>query len=449
MPEIELPAAGWRPRFYQHPLWDYLEKGGKRAVAIWHRRAGKDDIALHRAAIAAFERPGVYWHMLPEYAQARKAIWNAVDPHTSRRRINAAFPQELRETTRDQDMLLRFKNGSTWQVVGSDSFNSLVGSPPVGVVFSEYAIANPAAWAYIRPILAENDGWALFIATPRGMNHAFRLYDEATRDLTWFAQCLPATETGVFSPETLEREKAELVREYGREQGLALFDQEYLCSFEAAILGAFYAEALRHMADRIVRLPVERTIPVHTGWDLGVTDSTAIWFVQVVGREMRLVDYYEANGMGLDHYVRYLADWREKHGITWGNHYLPHDVQHHELSTGQSRVATLHGLGLSPVVVPQHAVMDGINATRRMLERAWIDPERCARGLEALRHYRREWDEVNRTFRPKPKHDFSSHGADALRTFAAGHVEPTLSEPRRRYSMRTGRGTGSTSWLGA
>src|SRR5215475_7704425 len=180
-----LPAGGWQPRAYQRKLWDYLERGGKRAVAIWHRRAGKDEICLHWAAVAAHQRVGVYWHMLPEQAQARKAIWDAVNPWTGQRRINEAFPRELRESTRETDMAIRFRSGSLWELVGSDNYNSLVGSPPIGVVFSEYALADPSAWGYLRPILAENGGWSLFITTPRGRNHASTFYEAARADDTW------------------------------------------------------------------------------------------------------------------------------------------------------------------------------------------------------------------------------------------------------------------------
>ncbi len=157
MPEILLPY-NWQPRDYQMPLWKYLEGGGKRAINIWHRRAGKDDVCLHWAAVSAFERPATYWHMLPEYSQGRKAIWAAVNPHTGKRRIDEAFPRALRETTNENEMFIRFKNGATWQVVGSDRYDSAVGSPPAGVTFSEWALANPAAYAYLAPILLENNG---------------------------------------------------------------------------------------------------------------------------------------------------------------------------------------------------------------------------------------------------------------------------------------------------
>ena len=168
--DIILPYH-WAPRPYQQKLWEYLKAGGTRAVACWHRRSGKDEVGLHHTACMAHRRVGNYWYMLPQYSQARKAMWDAINPHTQKRRIDEAFPQEIRRTTRDQEMQIVFKNGSTFQLVGSDNFNSLVGSPPVGLVFSEYALSDPSAWGYLRPILLENGGWAIFNSTPRGRNH--------------------------------------------------------------------------------------------------------------------------------------------------------------------------------------------------------------------------------------------------------------------------------------
>ena len=174
---IRLPFNNWQPRLYQKKLWTHLENGGQRAVAVWHRRSGKDEVALHWTACAMHRRIGTYWHMLPEASQARKAIWEAINPHTGKRRIDEAFPPAVRSTTRDNEMFIRIRPGSTWQVIGSDNYNSLVGSPPVGVVFSEWALADPQAWAYVRPILRENGGWAVFIYTPRGRNHGATFYE--------------------------------------------------------------------------------------------------------------------------------------------------------------------------------------------------------------------------------------------------------------------------------
>ena len=204
----------WGPRPYQSELWNYLAAGGVRADVAAHRRWGKDEVALHWTAFCAVQKAGLYWHMLPEAGQARRAIWTAVNPHTGRKRIDEAFPKAVRARTLDSEMRIELKNGSVWQVLGSDNYDSLVGAPPMGVVLSEWALAKPEAWTYLRPILAENGGWALFIWTPRGRNHATRAFDARSLDAdTWFTQKSPATETNVFSPDQLEREKAELISE--------------------------------------------------------------------------------------------------------------------------------------------------------------------------------------------------------------------------------------------
>lgn len=443
---------GWSPRPYQAPLWDYLQGGGTRAVAIWHRRSGKDDVALNWAAEAALTRIGEYWHMLPEASQGRKVVWDAVNPHIGKRRIDQAFPAHLRVRTREQDMAIQFTNGSLWRVVGSDNYDSLVGSTPVGVVFSEWALADPAAWAFLRPILIENGGWAIFITTPRGANHAKTTYDLGRSESDWFAQVLTVDDTNVFTKQALEKELRELKYELGPEQGQAQFDQEYQCSFHSALIGAYYGEALRR-ADaegRIGRVPIDRGVLVHTSWDLGVSDSTSIWFIQCVGKERRIVDYYEGSGVGLDTYAQVLQDKAKQHQITYGIHYFPHDIEHRELgNSGLSRSDTLRGLGIKAKVVPLHNVNDGINATRRMLDFAWIDEKRCERGVATLRNYQRAWNEKTKMFSDAPLHNWASHGADALRTFAAGHRDPKdrpVTQPRIPEIRTAGR-HGGTGWL--
>ena len=293
MTTIRLPHNGWKPRDYQRKAWAYLERGGRHAELIFHRRAGKDEICLHWAAIAAHKRPASYWHMLPMASQARKAIWEAINPHSGKRRIDEAFPQALRETTRENEMLIKFKSGSTWQVVGSDNFNSLVGSPPAGITVSEWALANPAARAYLRPILAENGGWQLYITTPRGKNHAHDTFRAAERDMAAgkdvFAQRLSVYDTGALSAETVAAERAAYQADYGIQAGDALFRQEYLCDFDAAILGAYYGEEME-LADsqgRVCEVGYDPSLDVHTAWDLGWSDDLAIWFFQVHRGEIR------------------------------------------------------------------------------------------------------------------------------------------------------------------
>ena len=210
-----------------------------------------------------------------------------MNPHTGMRRIDQAFPAFTRKRTRTQDMAIEFTSGSLWRVVGSDNYNSLVGSTPRGVIFSEWALADPAAWAFLRPILMENKGWAIFITTPRGENHAKKMLDFARSDPEWFAETLTVDDTGIFTKEALDKELREMQSELGVEEGVAQFDQEYHCSFQAALIGAYYGVALRRMQkeDRIGNVPIDRGVLVHTSWDLGIADSTAIWFIQCVGKE--------------------------------------------------------------------------------------------------------------------------------------------------------------------
>jgi hypothetical protein len=426
-PCIELPQR-WRPRPYQAALWRYLQAGGTRAIAVWHRRAGKDEVALHATGLAAQRRVGTYWHMLPEAAQARKAVWDAVNPHSGRRRIDEAFPRAIRAATRETDMLIRLRSGSTWQVVGSDNYDSLVGSPPVGIVFSEYALANPQAWAYFRPILAENGGWALFISTPRGRNHLATFFDQHKDDPGWFVEKLSVEQTGIFTPEQLAHEQREYVAEFGESDGDARYRQEYLCDFHAAIVGAYYGpEMNRAEADgRITGVPYRPDRPVVTAWDLGISDSTAIWFAQWCGRELHVIDYLENSGAGLDWYAKAL---RER-GYVYEEALLPHDAGAREIGSGKSREETLRALGIKCRVLPAHALMDGINAARVLLPQCWFDAVKCKQGLAALRQYRREWDERRKVFHDRPLHDFASHGADAFRYLAQG-IRPPRGKPPR------------------
>lgn len=435
--EIALPANGWRPREYQRPAWAALEAGCTRLALAWHRRAGKDDICLHWAATAAMRRVGGYWHMLPMANQARKAIWDAVNPSTGRRRIDDAFPHELRESTREQDMFIRFKNGSTWQVVGSDNYNALVGSPPVGVVFSEYALSDPSSWAFLRPILAENGGWALFISTPRGRNHFAKLVEYAIRDPHWFGQILAVEQTGAISEETIRREHRELEAERGETEAAAIIAQEYRCDFDAAVPGAYYG-ALMSKAQREGRIDEFSwlpPLPVGTAWDLGSNDSTVVWmYQQPPSGKVRLIDVLEGSGVGIDWYVRKL---REK-PYNYVDHIWPHDGGHKNIRDigGTTLEANAKQLGLKPLRVldREPSVQQGINAVRQMIQVCefntnpipFLDesPEqaraRMGRALDALRLYRREWSEKLQRFGDNPLHDWTSNTADSLRYLARG-----------------------------
>jgi phage terminase large subunit len=419
MPELNLPN-GWRERPYQEPLWEYLMGGGKRALAIWHRRAGKDDVALHFAACAAHERVGNLWHCLPEYEQARKAIWNAVNPHTGKRRIDEAFPPAIRANTVDNEMFIRFRNGSTWQLIGSDRYDATVGSGPMGVTYSEWANANPSAWGYHRPMLQENNGWALFITTPRGRNHAYALWKHACETAGWFHQLLTVHDTGALTPDEQADALKEYISLYGADAGRAQYEQEYLCSFTAAILGAFYA--LEMAAVRAEgRIAAVEALPdqyVHRAWDLGVDDDTSIWWFQRVGSQIFILDHYAASGVGVEHYASEIEAREAKYGWKRGHDYVPHDAKIKEWGSGRTRVETMAGLGLKPLLVPNATKADGINAVRQTLPLCVFHPRCEVGGIEALEQYRREWDDEKKAFKASEVHDWTSHPADSFRYLA-------------------------------
>lgn len=732
MAVIQLPNE-WVPRKHQMQLWTYLEGGGKRAAAVWHRRAGKDSVALNWTATAAHQRVGTYWHMLPTQTQGRKTIWDGIDRH-GRRMIDQAFPPPVRTNYRKDEMKIELKCGSIWQVVGSDNYNNLIGSNPVGVVFSEYSVADPAAWDYIRPILAENGGWAVFIFTARGRNHGALLYEMARDNPSWFAQILTVDDTGVIGPEVIQEERdsgmsddmidqeyycfpgdalvmcsdqarpigeikkgdivlshtgrfrsvedvivhdhvgemvvidawgsrpitctpnhpmqvcdrttqtyswkaagtltaddwlvtprmsevkpvisaalatiiawyacegsasknavqftlganepdnvailcaaldaegysahqktdgsvtqiviydvgladflivncgsgshnkrlplgllrghealvwrdvvqadgcvhtptdrrvvpvhtftsvsetlVQQVQLLGASQGYAVtysvrdagtgsiegrefatresyllqmrrgtyndtrtlrtcnakngvlgrvksvvrqpyqgpvynlrvaIDESYVvnsravhnCSFQAAISGSYYGKQMvaAEKDGRICEVPYEPNIRVETWWDLGVGDSTAIWFVQRSGREIRVIDYYEMSGEGLPHYAKVL----QTKDYVYSRHIAPHDIEVRELGTGKSRRETAAALGIKFQVAPNLAIDDGIDAMRAMLARCWFDKRKTGRLIEALKQYRKDWNDKLKVFQDHPCHDWTSHAADAGR----------------------------------
>ena len=436
---IRLPYQGWAPRPYQQALWDYLEGGGKRAVAICHRRWGKDDVALHWSAIAAHTgKPANIWHCLPLYEQARKAIWTAVNSHTGRRRIDEAFPPEIRESTNDGQMFIRFRNGSTWQVVGSDNYESLVGTGAHGIVFSEWSRANPAAWAYLAPILEENNGWALFITTPIGRNHAKHTLDLAQSSPGWFAEVQTVLDSGALPLEVVETARREYHSIYGVDAGDALIQQEYFCSFEAAILGAYYGKliAQAERQGRIRTLTLEPDLPIHTVWDLGKGSNLAVWAWQVIGNEIRVLAAVQG---AHDEVIPDMVERLDSMGLKsrWGRDYVPHDAKVKELGTGRTRIETLARLGRNPVLVPDHKVDDGIAAARTTLPICWFDETGCADGLEALRQYRAAWDEERKVFKNIPEHDWSSHFADAFRYLAMAWRELKAAPPPPKPQGRT------------
>jgi hypothetical protein len=431
--DLALPHNDWLPRKHQMGLWRYLrEDGGRRAIAIWHRRAGKDEVCLHAAAVAAATRTGNYWHCLPEYLQGRKAIWTAINPHSGKRRIDEAFPLKMRSSTNDNEMFIRLRNHSTWQVVGSDRYDATMGASVAGITYSEWSLANPSAWGYHRPMLEENNGWAVFISTPRGRNHCHSMYQHAQRTKGWFSELLTAVDTGALTKTQLDEALAEYQALYGHDVGRLQFEQEYLCSFNAAILGSFYSFEMAQvrLEGRIAAIEPLPDRPVHRAWDLGVGDDTSIWWFQPVGAQLFILDHYAASGVGLEHYRDVIQERQGARGWLHGDDYVPHDAKIKEWGSGRTRIETMQGMGLKPMLVPNASIDDGINAVRRTLPLAVFHPRCEDGGISALEQYRREWDDDKKAFRQSAVHDWTSHPSDSFRYLSLSWRAPALKQAK-------------------
>lgn len=424
--QIDLPFQ-WRPRKYQQPFWNAMEGGCKRAVLVWHRRSGKDISSLNWMITASQERVGLYWHLLTSYEQGRKVIWEGKT--NGGRPFIDHIPKELIARVRDDRMMVWLRNGSVIQVIGADEPNRLVGANPVGMNFSEYSVSPnyETCWELMSPILAANDGWAIWQFTPRGRNHGYRLYNRAMKlaetNPRWFCQKLTVDETfdelgrPVVGPEVIQEE-----RDSGKSE--EWIRQEYYVDWDIALVGSYYGQ---HMAaarkeGRITRVPWEPSVPVDTGWDLGSTNATCIWFKQQVGAERRLIDFYRASGEDLTHYVKVLQDKR----YVYGKHYLPHDIEVKELSAKHSRKDILKSLGIKASTVPRiGSVSDGIEVVRNYLNTCYFDEEKCSKGIQGLLEYVKK-DSGQRGsdgepfYSEDPLHNWASDVADSFRTLACG-----------------------------
>lgn len=397
--------------YHPRPLQRALHQGRKRFnVVVAHRRFGKTLFCLNElmacAVICAREAPR-YAYVAPLLNQAKDVAWDHL------RRVASAIPETALHAT---ELRADLPNGARIRLYGADNPDRLRGLYLDGVVLDEYGQMQPRVWPeVIRPALADRGGWAVFIGTPMGRNAFAALYEAAKLDPDWLAVLHRASETGIIP----EAELAAAARAMSAEQ----YAQEFECSFDAAVQGAYYARLVTALESqgRIRAVPWEPALPVHTAWDLGIGDSTAIWFCQQLGHEVRLIDYYENSGVGLAHYAGRLAE----RPYAYGEHLLPHDAAVREVGSGQSRVETLRSLGIRPRLLPPARLEDGIEAARNLLPRCWFDAERCARGIDALRQYRRSYDARRQVFAERPLHDWTSHAADAFRYLAMGLRPPT------------------------
>ncbi len=383
------------------------------ACMVCHRRAGKTVASIHDLQDGALRCEKVrprFAYIAPFRVQAKAVAWDylkaAMEPLRS-----------IGATAHESELRVDYHNGGQVRLYGADNADALRGIYLDGVVLDEYADMDPRLWGeIIRPALADREGWAVFIGTPKGRNEFYRIWaGEAGKsvgakdDPNWFALMLKASETGLVPKLELEAAKHDL--------SLEQYEQEFECSFEAAIIGAYYGKLMAQAEKdkRIAGVPYEPTATTWTAWDLGIRDSTAIWFAQVVGREIRIIDYYEATGADLGHYVSEIG----RRPYIYAGHIVPHDAQARELGTGKSRLEVLESLGLKNITIAKmHRVEDGINAVRVFLPKCWFDATKCARGIDALRLYRADYDDKLRALRPTPVHDWASHAADAFRYLA-------------------------------
>lgn len=425
--EIIIPH-NYKPRPYQMGLWDaMINDKKKRAIYVWHRRAGKDLLALNRILYSAmFEAVGTYWHIFPSYAQGAKSVWQ--ETNSEGRKYIDYIPQELIAKKNEKELKITLKNGSIYQIVGSDNPDSLRGAGIKGAVFSEYAEQDPRAWGTIQPMLLENNGWAMFNFTPKGQNHAYELFKMAQKmPEVWHSEIKTAEETGVFTQEQLEQVKAEILSEG---KTLDFFNQEFLCSFNNPIEGAYYSKIIDDIdkQGRIGNYPYNPALPVYTFWDLGVGDATTIWFAQFIGDEVRIIDYIEDNNRGMNTYIKEAKD----KPYIYEQHYAPHDIQIREFTNGKSRLETALELGLRFMIAPKLSIEDGIDAVRAILPKCFFNEATTRRGLLTIKNYKKEFDNKNNTFKLQPKHDWASHGADAFRYLAVSYRE-NIGQTKQRW----------------
>lgn len=406
----------FEPRWYQKDLLEALDSGIKRACCIYHRRAGKDKTLWNYIIKKAVEVPGTYYYFLPTYSQAKKVIWEGFDARTGMSFLDH-IPKPLIVSKNASEMKIELVNKSIIRLVGTDNYDTVRGTNPIGCVFSEYAFQDPRAWDVVRPILDENGGWAIFNSTPNGSNHFHTMYKLTKDDPTWFTQMLTIDDTKVIGEQEINQARAEGVDE-------DTIQREYYCSFDAAIAGAYYGVQMAQALEqgRISNVPLMPTHEVYTAWDLGRNDQTSIWFFQVVGKSFHFIDYFEHNGEDITYYIKHLRSLQEQYGIVYAKHFLPHDADFETIRSPYSIRQTMANMGMNNVIVVPRtkSLPNDIQATRAILAQCYFDEDECRDGIAALRSYAKNYDEKNKVFAQTPRHDWASHGADAFRTFAVG-----------------------------
>ena len=432
------------PREYQIPVLSKLDRGiqgmpggVKRAVMVDHRRCGKDKTCFNFMVKESFRRIGSYYYFFPTYNQGRKILWDGADKEGFKFLDHVPKPLifgQPNSTEMKVNLILLTdpkKAGSLIQIVGSDNIDSIVGTNPIGCVFSEFALQDPRGWDFIRPILRENGGWAIFPFTPRGKNHGWDLYLMAKENPDWYTELLTIDDTyghgGTVGPEEVDAE-----RRAGMSENL--IQQEYYVSFEAAVEHAVFGQQLwlARNEKRICNVPWIQSLPVNTYWDLGRRDACSIWFEQTVQGAIRFIDFYEVVGSKVSDNIKHL---REKPYI-YGSHYLPHDGGNRIHQTGKSTQEVAWELGFDTEIVDRIPDEDQINAARMIFNRCWFDETNCEKGLDSLSSYHYEYDSEKRNLSITPLHDWSSHASKAFELMAVAHRDEIEYKRPDRYAKK-------------
>lgn len=396
--------AKFYPRPYQVPILNALNNGCKRAVWVAHRRAGKDLTVLNWVIPQLIKETCTCFYVMPTYSQGKKILWDATT--NDGMRVLDHFPEEFVAHKNSQEMKIRFGNQSLFQIIGSENVDSLVGTNPKIIVFSEYALQNPQAWTYLSPILKVNNGTAIFISTPRGKNHFYDLYVHAKNNPEWFCERLTIEDTGVLTKADIEQE----IRE-GMSEELAM--QEYFCSFDRGVEGAYFAKFIdqARRENRIGKVSYDPSTMVDTYWDVGFGDATAIVFGQSIGTEFRIIDCYESSGEGLPHYIKHL----QSKPYVYGRHFFPHDAGSGSFQTGKTIQGLAAELGIKTIILPKSDIEVGIEMARSLLSICCIDESKCTRLIKCLECYHKRYNPSMNVYSNTPIHDWSSHFADAFR----------------------------------
>jgi hypothetical protein len=418
-------VTGYYPRKFQEQLHNAVKRFN---VLVCHRRFGKTVFSINEMIDRGLRNPfrnPQYAYIAPTYQAAKRIAWDMIKDYTRDIPGMKVNEQDLRvDIQRPGGDRLRF------MLLSAENPGSLRGIYLDGCILDEYAECDPTVWTQVvRPALADRKGWAIFIGTPKGQNHFYDVYMASKKSDQWFNAVFKASETGILDNEELEAARLTMSEEE--------YEQEFECSFQAALVGAYYGKQISKLQQdgRITRVPHDPSLSVDTYWDLGIGDCTAIWFIQSLRTEHHVIDYLEVSGDDLGSIIQKLREGDRKK-YEYRDHVMPHDAAAREFQTGKSRQRAFYDLTRhNPHIVPRHNVDDGIHSVRQVLPLCVFDELKCERGLAALQNYEKKWNAKNKMFETKPKHNWASHGADAFRTFGM-YIRPESTRQDRNFLPR-------------